>query len=224
MYEFTPFKKTDKLSFESFMKFPRELLTKEVYKSLSPNAMLLYSILTDRLELSFKQIESNKKIQFYDAKGDMYVIFKREEIQEKMHIKRAALDSAILQLKECNLIKEKKQGKNMPNIIYLGKTIGMIESEKIDKLRSVENQQSVVHEINSPECRKSTVHNSNNNKYINNNYKSYQGKKSGYQGRIYPPGFLNKLYANYNSPNDSVEDYKKAKGITNLDDLIENND
>lgn len=60
----------------------------------------------------------------------MYVIFKREEIQEKMHIKRAALDSAILQLKECNLIKEKKQGKNMPNIIYLGKTIGMIESEK----------------------------------------------------------------------------------------------
>ena len=63
-----------------------------------------------------------------------------------------------------------------------------------------------------------------NNKYINNNYKSYQGKKSGYQGRIYPPGFLNKLYANYNSPNDSVEDYKKAKGITNLDDLIENND
>lgn len=224
MYEFTPFKKTDKFSFESFMKFPRELLTKEVYKSLSPNAMLLYSILTDRLELSFKQIESNKKIQFYDAKGDMYVIFKREEIQEKMHIKRAALDSAILQLKECNLIKEKKQGKNMPNIIYLGKTIGMIESEKIDKLRSVENQQSVVHEINSPECRKSTVHNSNNNKYINNNYKSYQGKKSGYQGRIYPPGFLNKLYANYNSPNDSVEDYKKAKGITNLDDLIENND
>ena len=137
MYEFAPFKKTDKLSFESFIQFPRELLNREEYKVLSPNAMLLYSILTDRLELSFKQIESNKKIQFYDAKSDMYVIFKREEIQEKMHIKRVALDSAILQLKECNLIKEKKQGKNMPNIIYLGKTIGMIESEKIDKLRSV---------------------------------------------------------------------------------------
>ena len=144
MYEFTPFKKTDKLSFESFMKFPRELLTKEEYKILSPNAMLLYSVLTDRLDLSFKQIESNKKIQFYDARGEMYIIFKREEIQEKMHIKRAALDSAILQLKECNLIKEKKQGKNMPNIIYLGKTIGMIESEKQIIIRSVENQQSII--------------------------------------------------------------------------------
>lgn len=180
MYEFTPFKKTDKLSYESFIQFPRELLNREEYKVLSPNAMLLYSILTDRLELSFKQIESNKKIQFYDAKGDMYVIFKREEIQEKMHIKRSALDTALAQLKECNLIKEKKQGKNMPNIIYLSKTIGMIENEKIEKFRSVENHQSGMHEINTPECRKSTGHNSNNNKYINNKNKGYQGKKNTY--------------------------------------------
>ena len=197
MYEFTPFKKTDKLLFESFIQFPRELLNREEYKVLSPNAMLLYSILTDRLGLSFKQIESNKKIQFYDAKGDMYVIFKREEIQEKLHIGRSALDTADLQLKEYNLIKETKQGKNMPNIIYLGKTIGMIENEKIEEIRSAQNQHSGVQEINTHECINSTVHNNNNNKYINNNYIGYQGKKSGYQGRTYPPGYLDKLYANH---------------------------
>lgn len=197
MYEFTPFKKTDKLLFESFIQFPRELLNREEYKVLSPNAMLLYSILTDRLGLSFKQIESNKKIQFYDAKGNMYVIFKREEIQEKLHIGRSALDTAVLQLKECNLIKETKQGKNMPNIIYLGKTIGMIENEKIEEIRSAQNQHSGVQEINTHECINSTVHNNNNNKYINNNYIGYQGKKSGYQGRTYPPGYLDKLYANH---------------------------
>lgn len=197
MYEFTPFKKTDKLSFESFIQFPRELLNREEYKVLSPNAMLLYSVLTDRLGLSFKQIESNKKIQFYDAKGDMYVIFKREEIQEKLHIGRSALDTAVLQLKECNLIKETKQGKNMPNIIYLGKTIGMIENEKIEEIRSAQNQHSGVQEINTHECINSTVHNNNNNKCINNNYIGYQGKKSGYQGRTYPPGYLDKLYANH---------------------------
>lgn len=84
MYEFTPFKKTDKLNYESFIKFSRELLDREEYKILSPTAMLLYSILTDRLELSFKQIENSKKIQFYDAKGNMYVIFKREEMREKL--------------------------------------------------------------------------------------------------------------------------------------------
>ena len=197
MYEFTPFKKTDKLLFESFIQFPRELLNREEYKVLSPNAMLLYSVLTDRLGLSFKQIESNKKIQFYDAKGDMYVIFKREEIQEKLHIGRSALDTAVLQLKECNLIKETKQGKNMPNIIYLGKTIGMIENEKIEDIKSAQNKHSGVQEINTHECINSTVHNNKNNKYKNNNYKDYQGKKSGYQGRTYPPGYLDKLYANH---------------------------
>ena len=61
-------------------------------------------------------------------------------------------------------------------------------------------------------------------KYINNNNKGYQGKKNGYQGRVYPPGYLDKLYANYNLPNDSVENYKKSNEITNLNDLIENND
>ena len=196
MYEFTPFKKTDKLSFESFIRFPRELLTNEEYKNLSPNAMLLYSVLTDRLGLSFKQLTENKKIQFFDAKGDMYVIFKRDEIQEKLHLKRSALDSAILQLKECNLIKETKQGKNLPNIIYLGKTVGMIENEKIDKLRSAENQHSGKNETNSQECIKSAVQNNKNNKYINNNYNGYQNKKVVYKGRDYPDGFLENLYAN----------------------------
>jgi len=196
MYEFTPFKKTDKLSFESFMKIPRELLTKEEYKTLSPNAMLLYSVLTDRLELLFKQITENRRIQFYDAKGDMYVIFKRDEIQERLHIKRSALDSAILQLKECNLIKEKQQGKNLPNIIYLGKTIGMIENLKLEELRSAQNQQSGVYKISSSDCTKSTVQSNKSNKYINNNYNSYQSKNQKYQGRTYPPGSLDKLYAN----------------------------
>ena len=196
MYELNPFKKTYKLSFESFMKFPRELLIKDEYKILSPNAMLLYSVLTDRLDLSFKQITENKRIQFYDAKGDMYVIFKRDQIQERLHIKRSALDSAILQLKECNLIKEKKQGKNLPNIIYLGKTIGMIENSKLEEIGTAENQQSGVYKIDSPDCTKSTVQNNKNNKYINNNYKSTQNKNQNYQGRTYPPGFLEKLYAN----------------------------
>lgn len=99
MHEFTPFEKTDKLSFESFIRFPRELLKNEEYKNLSPNAMLLYSILTDRLDLSFKQIVENKKIQFYDAKGNMYVILKEKKFKKLLHIKRSALDTAILQLK-----------------------------------------------------------------------------------------------------------------------------
>ncbi len=66
MYEFTPFKKSDILKFNSFIQIPRELLEREEYKQLTPNAILLFSILADRLELSFKQIDKNSKVQFYD--------------------------------------------------------------------------------------------------------------------------------------------------------------
>lgn len=222
MYEFTPFKKTDKLNYESFIKFSRELLDREEYKILSPTAMLLYSILTDRLELSFKQIENNKKIQFYDAKGNMYVIFKREEMREKLHVKRTTLDTAIAQLKECNLIKENHQGRNVPNMIYLGKTIGMIECENIEKLRIVENQQSGMQKNNTQGCRNSTLHNNNNNINIINNNKGV--KEKNYQGRVYPPEFFETLYANKDLINGNVEDCKESNGITNLNDLIENNE
>ena len=111
MYEFTPFKKSDKLQFSSFIQFPRELLEREEYKILNPNAMLLFSVLADRLDLSFKQIDKNSKVKFYDDKGNMYVIFKRDEIQEKLHLKRSALDTALNLLKDCNLIQEKNKAK-----------------------------------------------------------------------------------------------------------------
>lgn len=64
MYEFTPFCKTDIFKIESFIQFSRELITREEYKNLNPNAMLLYSILTDRLNLSYKQALKKQKYNF----------------------------------------------------------------------------------------------------------------------------------------------------------------
>ena len=207
MYEFTPFKKSDKLQFSSFIQFPRELLEREEYKILNPNAMLLFSVLADRLDLSFKQVDKNSKVKFYDDKGNMYVIFKREEIQEKLHLKRSALDTALNLLKDCNLIQEKKQGKNLPNIIYVGKTIGMIEDEKIIKFRDVQNQHSGKNEINSPECMKSTPHNNYNNINKNNIYNSGYSKKSN---RCKSSTFGN------------IEEYKKRNGIEDFNCLYAN--
>lgn len=64
MYEFTSFKKSDNINIESFMKFPREIMTRKEYKELTPSAMLLYTLLVDRLELSFKQIEKTANERF----------------------------------------------------------------------------------------------------------------------------------------------------------------
>ena len=56
MYEFTPFKKTDKLSYESFIQFPRELLNKEEYKDIMNKYPNLQFILEDR-ELILNETE-----------------------------------------------------------------------------------------------------------------------------------------------------------------------
>ncbi len=223
MAEFVPFKKSDKFQFYSFIQMPRDFFCIEEYKCLTPNAMVLFSILADRLKMYFAQIDKKSKIQFYDAKGEMYVIFKRDEIQKEIHLNRTALDNAMKLLKDCNLIKEKNQGRNLPNLIYIGKTIDMIENEKIIKFRDVQNGHSRMYETFNPECTKPAPH--YNNKYKNNNIYNNTGcqnRKSGYQGRNYPPGYLNKLYANYVPPDNRLEEYKTANGITNLNNLIKN--
>ena len=76
MYEFTPFKKSDKLQFSSFIQFPRELLEREEYKILNPNAMLLFSVLADRLDLSFKQIDKNSKVVIRKIEGNKVFVEK----------------------------------------------------------------------------------------------------------------------------------------------------
>ena len=61
MHQFQVFKKNEVLSFNSFIQIPRELMENEEYLSLTPDAMLLFSLLTDRLALSFKQNDSKIK-------------------------------------------------------------------------------------------------------------------------------------------------------------------
>ena len=194
MADFVPFKKSDKFQFYSFIQMPREFFSREEYKVLTPNAMVLFSILADRLKMSFAQIDKNSKIQFYDVKGEMYIIFKRDEIQKEIHLNRTALDNAMKLLKDCKLIKEKNQGRNLPNLIYIGKTIDIIENEKIIKFRDVQKQHSRMHETCTPECTKPAPHNSNN-KYKNNNiYNKNANKKVAFEQRTYDN--LDYLYAN----------------------------
>lgn len=192
MHQFQAFKKNESISINSFIQVPRELMESDEYINLSPDAMLLFSLLTDRLALSFKQNSSKNK--YYNTDGNMYVIFKREDISKKLHIKRAKLDSAIKQLRDVNLIQEKKQGKNLPNIIYAGKTKSMIESAKIIKLSSAEKQQSGMSKNTSPECMKNAVHNNHNE--INKNNRVIDKAINRYRDNSNQYTDLERFYAN----------------------------
>lgn len=78
---------------------------------------------------------------------------------EKLHVGKSAIASAFTQLKEANLVKEKFQGRNRPNRIYVGKTLSEISGNYI-KAKD-ENQTSGNTISSTPDVRKSDANKNN---------------------------------------------------------------
>lgn len=187
MLTFVPHKINEDYKKVEFYRVNKELCDNELYKDLNPTAILLYSLLCDRLSLTYinelKNNISKKKMHYYDEDKNVYVIFTRIDLEEKLHVGKSAIASAFEQLKKANLIQEKRQGKNKPNRIYVGKTISEVK-EKFINMKS-ENQNSGNPIFNTLEVRKLKA-NKLNNKYNFNNY----------HGRDYSTMDWSNLYAN----------------------------
>lgn len=113
MLTFVPHKISEDYKKVEFYRVNKELCDNELYKDLSPTAILLYSILCDRLSVSYAN-ENNEKISrkkkhYYDDNGNVYVIFTRMDLEEKLHVGKSAISSGINQLIKANLIKEKNK-------------------------------------------------------------------------------------------------------------------
>ena len=172
--EFQSFKKNEVLYINSYIKFLRELFEAKEYASLTPDAMLLYTLLLDRLAVSLNH--KDDKIHFFDENEYVYVIFKQTDIMKKLHVKRGKYDSARKLLEKANLIQVKQQGNNLPNLIYVGKTKRMTESGKIIELSNAKNQHSEMLNSNNPDCKKSEIPNTYNKLNNINKYNSFCNK------------------------------------------------
>lgn len=106
----------------SYYQMPQELFESERYKNVSIEAKVIYSFLLNRMNLS-------KMNHWVNAKGEIYLIYTRKEIQRKLNLSDKPITRAFKELRETNLIKEKKQGFGKPNLIYIGK----IEHAKLQK-------------------------------------------------------------------------------------------
>ena len=175
-----------------FYRVNKELCNNKAYKVLSPTAILLYSLLCDRLSLAYSNANNNKiskKNNYCDEDGNMYVIFTRIGLQEKLHVGKSAIASAFNQLKEANLIKEKFQGRNRPNRIYVGKTMAEI-CEKFIKAKS-ENQSSGDTNSSTPDVRKSDA---NKNSILN--YENKKKSSANFEQRDFSGYDWDSFYAN----------------------------
>ena len=196
MLTFVPHKISEDYKIVEFYRVNKDLCENKLYKDLKPTSILLYSLLCDRLSISYanenKDNNFKNKLHYYDENEDVYVIYTRIDLEKKLHIGKQSLCSAFKELVKANLIKEIRQGKNKPNKIYVGKTISEINNEFVNW--KSENHTSGVPISSSPEVLKTDTN--KNNIFIKKN--SYLN----YQGRDYSDMDWNKLYANYNFEND----------------------
>jgi hypothetical protein len=125
--EFIPYKSNE--SFEhSYYQIPMELFVNPKYKDrLNSDSKLLYAFLLDRLTLS-------QKNNWIDEENRIYLIFTREEVQEKLNLSDKTVTKSFKQLSEVKLLQEKRQGLGKPNLIYVGK-IQHIEITDMENLQ-----------------------------------------------------------------------------------------
>ena len=98
-----------------YYQIPQELFVNRLYKEkLNSDSKILYAFLLDRLSLS-------QKNHWFDKEGRVYLIFTREEVQNKLCLSEKTVTKAFKQLTDVNLIAEKRQGLGKPNLIYIGK-------------------------------------------------------------------------------------------------------
>ena len=97
----------------AFLQMPRFLYAGEFAGNrISNNARNLYTLLLDRHKISIKN-------DWYDESGEVYIYFKREEMEQQLGISERTVSKVMQELKDLSLVEEKKQGLNKPNKIYL---------------------------------------------------------------------------------------------------------
>lgn len=127
--------KNNEILENSYYQIPQELFVNSLYKEkLNSDSKILYAFLLDRLSLS-------QRNHWFDEYGRVYLIFTREEVQNKLCLSEKTVTKAFKQLLEVNLISEKRQGLGKPNLIYVGKiqheeVITNIEQKNLQVLNS----------------------------------------------------------------------------------------
>lgn len=108
---------------EEFYKVPKDLFVLKKYANLSNEARMLYGILKDRLDISIK----NKWI---DDEGFVYFNYSRQAIADLLMVSLNTAKSRFKELKDVNLLIEKKGEKGQSLRLYLCKIT--VEDEAVN--------------------------------------------------------------------------------------------
>ena len=113
----------------AFYRVPRVLIKNTEFKPLSPYAKLLYGLLLDRMNLSFKN-------KWFDDQGRVYVYYTVAEICEDFGCSRVTAGKMLAELDDhagFGLIERIKQGYGKPDKIYVKHLFSLTGSQDFSK-------------------------------------------------------------------------------------------
>ena len=168
-------KKSEVTGFLSFFKFPKPFIYDEKYKSLSNHAKLLYMLLFGRLELSIKN-------GWHDRDGNVFQYYTNEQLMVELNSSEKTIIKFKKELKDVGLLKEVRQGNNLPNRIYISAVDGTVNStvSELEILQSgtVNNTVSELEILQTNKTNNNEIDNNNNKLLICKEVISYLNLKA----------------------------------------------
>lgn len=168
-------KKSEVTGFLSFFKFPKPFIYDEKYKTLSNHAKLLYMLLFGRLELSIKN-------GWHDRDGNVFQYYTNEQLMVDLNSSEKTIIKFKKELKDVGLLKEVRQGNNLPNRIYISAVDGTVNStvSELEILQSgtVNNTVSELEILQTNKTNNNEIDNNNNKLLICKEVISYLNLKS----------------------------------------------
>ena len=168
-------KKSEVTGFLSFFKFPKPFIYDEKYKTLSNHAKLLYMLLFGRLELSIKN-------GWHDRDGNVFQYYTNEQLMVDLNSSEKTIIKFKKELKDVGLLKEVRQGNNLPNGIYISAVDGTVNStvSELEILQSgtVNNTVSELEILQTNKTDNNEIDNNNNKLSICKEIISYLNLKA----------------------------------------------
>ena len=185
---------------ETFMQFPKWLMTDLEFSKLSNDAKVLYTLLKDRFKLSLKN-------NWIDEKGRVFVICKRDSMAALLHKSKNTISKTVTELVKYKLIEDKQNGLQKPNYIYLlMPSFANVDEQKFDEddyvepllitesqnlgVRNPKNWESGNAKFGSQESQEL---NPNKNNFNNNNSNNIDDVKARLVDKIISESSINQL-------------------------------
>lgn len=101
---------------------PRVLMTDKVFRGLSSDAKILYSILLDRASLSYKN-------NWIDSENRVYIYYPIDVLVTTINKSKPTIVNIFKELEEIGLIRRKRQGLGKPSMIYVMNFSGIVSND-----------------------------------------------------------------------------------------------